>query len=797
MISKDDLICPVSKSYIKNPVVGPDGIIYDKSSVPNMNTYPITLFDNIIKNINETGNNYSLTSNDITCSLTYEYYNIPVVTSDGQIYEEDIIFDWITIKKESKEKIINSPLTNMIIKTTLYPIILLRNKINEYFIQNPLEKNKQYKIDIKYNKELLLNFKNFNYNKQCECINIISKENKFNDFVFHILKNIKSLDLIKYLVENYPYILEYTGKDKLKNKPIHMICQYQDEECVKYIINKANDLEYENKGGWSPFLLILCNQNNNCIKLILEKNVNKNYKPQLFKNINEKIISKYQNYNLEEKQEFIDILITNELLTDSVSEMFKSSPLYIQLYIIKKYNMFKIEFNDKNKAEFEKLIIEKQYECINILSKQDNFNDFVFHILRNIKSLDIIKYLVENYSYILDYKDINENKPIHIICQCQNEECINYIINKTNDLDCENKDGWSPILLLLYSKDFNYIKSLINENKINLEIEIKNNVLKIINDRLVLLFKSLNNDNKLEFIDIFNNFIELIIEIINISSIKIILYILKNNKNIISYKNHYIIKFNTSVNFMDDFNKLNYDDQILIIQFYSNQLNFKELVSHIFEKSPINIIKYIVENYNHILDCENKDGWRPIHIVCQYRNYDCIKLLVDKGVNLECENNKWKPIHIVCRLQNYNCIKLLVDKNVNLECENNDNWKPIHLVCRYQNFDCIKLLVDKNVNLECETNYGWRPIQFVCQYQNEKCIDLFLEKNVDLEYTNIEGYKPIYYIFKRFNYKYIKKFYDKGVNMLSTKQNGKNILSFLHDNPHKNEILKKMFSNSD
>ena len=110
-------------------------------------------------------------------------------------------------------------------------------------------------------------------------------------------------------------------------------------------------------------------------------------------------------------------------------------------------------------------------------------------------------------------------------------------------------------------------------------------------------------------------------------------------------------------------------------------------------------------------------------------NHDVVTHIINRTPNLECEigNNKYRPIHYVCRYQSIDAIKLLVDKGVDLECETKNKWRPIHYVCRYQSFDVIKLLVDNKVNLECETVDKRRPIHIVCKNQSIAEIKLLVD----------------------------------------------------------------------
>ena len=151
-------------------------------------------------------------------------------------------------------------------------------------------------------------------------------------------------------------------------------------------------------------------------------------------------------------------------------------------------------------------------------------------------------------------------------------------------------------------------------------------------------------------------------------------------------------------------------------------------IHYMCQYQSIDVIKLLIDK-GVDLECETHDKWRPIHLVCRYRSIDAIKLLVDNEVDLECETDaKSKPIHLACTNQSIDAIKLLVDTGVDLECEDDNKWRPIHYACRFRSIDAIKLLVDNKVNLECETNKKWKPIHIVCHYQSIDAIRWLVDK---------------------------------------------------------------------
>ena len=84
-----------------------------------------------------------------------------------------------------------------------------------------------------------------------------------------------------------------------------------------------------------------------------------------------------------------------------------------------------------------------------------------------------------------------------------------------------------------------------------------------------------------------------------------------------------------------------------------------------------------------------------------YKNNFLIKKIIDKGIDLECEdNNKWRPIHYICRFSTPEMIKYIIDKGVDLECEDNNKWRPIHYICHISTPEMIKYIISKNVKID-------------------------------------------------------------------------------------------------
>lgn len=192
----------------------------------------------------------------------------------------------------------------------------------------------------------------------------------------------------------------------------------------------------------------------------------------------------------------------------------------------------------------------------------------------------------------------------------------------------------------------------------------------------------------------------------------------------------------------------------------------KRKIIHVLTRHGSDVLtKYLIDK-NVDLECEEEYKWRPIHFVCRYLSEDVIKYIIDKGVNLECETNEgWRPIHFICRYSTTNMIKYIIDKGVNLNCETKNKLMPIHLLCEYSTPEMIKYIIDKGANLECETESKSRPIHLICQYSTPEMIKYIIDKNVDIESQNMKGWAPIHLICRNSTPEMVKYIIEKNVNL--------------------------------
>ena len=116
----------------------------------------------------------------------------------------------------------------------------------------------------------------------------------------------------------------------------------------------------------------------------------------------------------------------------------------------------------------------------------------------------------------------------------------------------------------------------------------------------------------------------------------------------------------------------------------------EELIEACENSSPEQVKKLLETGAN--VNARNDSENTPLHIACNSvdPNIEIIKLLLGKeGVDVNVQNDsdglfndgEETPLHIACRYSNAEVVKLLLDKGANVEIQNQEDNTPLHIVC--------------------------------------------------------------------------------------------------------------------
>jgi len=199
------------------------------------------------------------------------------------------------------------------------------------------------------------------------------------------------------------------------------------------------------------------------------------------------------------------------------------------------------------------------------------------------------------------------------------------------------------------------------------------------------------------------------------------------------------------------------------------------------------LLKHILSNMN--LEESGKDGLYPIHHIIHKSSPKMIKWIIERNVNLECEDLcKMRPIHYLLRDSNhrnlplYKLIQLLIDRCIDLESKDQFGRRPIHYACEYFNHVFLEYIIKLKVNLESEDMWKRRPIHYACKYGKIEKINILIENGAEIECKDSKGARSIHYLCKYSNLESIIFLINKGVTLLCIDDEGKYPIDYVNQN---------------
>lgn len=93
-------------------------------------------------------------------------------------------------------------------------------------------------------------------------------------------------------------------------------------------------------------------------------------------------------------------------------------------------------------------------------------------------------------------------------------------------------------------------------------------------------------------------------------------------------------------------------------------------------------------------------------------NADCVQLMIDEGARLEAHDCHFgTPLHVACARQLYDCAKVLLNAGANVNAAKLHET-ALHHAAKVKHVDMIDLIVEFGGNLYATDNRGKKPIHY-------------------------------------------------------------------------------------
>jgi len=183
------------------------------------------------------------------------------------------------------------------------------------------------------------------------------------------------------------------------------------------------------------------------------------------------------------------------------------------------------------------------------------------------------------------------------------------------------------------------------------------------------------------------------------------------------------------------FNKIEIVKILIDLEVNPNQVTFNDnsypLIESICENNKeitdilINCKNINVNVYNDLLES-------PLFYACLNNDYKLVKLLIEKGANVNHVNGSGESILSITL--DLNIVKLLLISGANPNLENNYDYStPLIEAVRESNFNKIKLMVEHGAEIDHETTNSETAISVAYNLKNEELLK-FLNDKLEVQY---------------------------------------------------------------
>lgn len=118
-------------------------------------------------------------------------------------------------------------------------------------------------------------------------------------------------------------------------------------------------------------------------------------------------------------------------------------------------------------------------------------------------------------------------------------------------------------------------------------------------------------------------------------------------------------------------------------------------------------VKILVENNHEIINARDSYGRTPLHWACRGVYYDIMKYLVEKGADVNAQdNNLVTPLISLVNRNNIEAAKYLLSRNADPNIADNQKQTPLHYAAARGLFEMVKILLENNAKPEMRNSYG-------------------------------------------------------------------------------------------
>ena len=583
--------------------------------------------------------------------------------------------------------------------------------------------------------------------------------------------NFKVLDIIKTLLQQrsdttvqnksgqIPQTIPFNENDDLL---LHIACQWRDVAIVRYLVCEQQcAVNIRNKNGDSPLHIACYYKAFDIIKFLLQKRCHTSSR-------NDSQGESPQTISLNEDGDLllhmacqwgdlktVKYLVCEQRCDVNAQNKNGDSPLHITCYY-KAFDIIKFLLQQRCDTK----VRNKRGQSPQTLSLNED-GDLLLHIAFHWWDVDIVRYLLCKQHCDVNVRNSNGDTPLHIACYQKSLEIIKFLLRQRCDTRVRNKRGQSPQTILFNEGgdlllhiacrwgDVDIVRYLVCEQQCDVNAQNEdgdsplliaccNKVLDIIKTLLQQRSDTTvqNKSGQIAQTIPFNENDDLLLHIAcQWRDVAIVRYLVCEQQCAVNIRNK------------------NGDSPLHIACYYK----------------AFDIIKFLLQKRCHTSSRNNSQGESPqtislnedgdllLHMACQWGDVDIVSYIVrDQNCNANAQNkNGESPLHTACYYKVFNIIKFLLQQRCDTKVRNKRGQSPqtiplnengdllLHIACRWEDVAIVRYLVcEQHCEVNVQNNSGDSPLLIVCCNKVLGIVRFLLQQRCDTRVRNKRGQSP-------------------------------------------------------
>lgn len=231
------------------------------------------------------------------------------------------------------------------------------------------------------------------------------------------------------------------------------------------------------------------------------------------------------------------------------------------------------------------------------------------------------------------------------------------------------------------------------------------------------------------------------------------------------------------------------------------------------------IIKLLLQHGANI-NSKDLNGFTALHRAIQIRgvnnnpidDLELVRFLIQYGANVNIRSHfrGVRPLNVAVENGKYDIARLLVEKGANVNSQNESMYTPMHYAISYgrnasTTLNFARFLLDRGANPNTKiypeaslfgydrSRYtrGWTPLHTAAANGETDIVRLLLERGARPNAMDAQGMTPLHWAVKRGHSTVVKELLSFGVNISATSKNGSMPLDLANQKNIKNMIIKE------